>query len=426
MQVQMGRKKKMGNFKRQSNSLLGLTALLLALVLSGCGSGGGDATGSGIQITDQITAPGAPVAPPAVSPSTTVAASSPEVSSSNPTNGATNVAVGTAGPGNALVPRTISATFSQAMNPATIVSPALTFTVKETVSGKSVAGSVSMNAANTLATFMPDAVLASNTQFTALITRAATNLAGTALASSYGWSFTTGGQVGQAPINLGTAAGFLVLGGTSIDNVSTSSRPTSVNGQLGIDPGSATNVTGFKGSSPAGTGIISTGGIQFGPVVRQAKDDLLAALLEANARTSHQVSLTTPDLATAMVNGGSPGVYPPGLYASASTLALSSGNMTLDAKGDPDAVWVFKTANSLTVDDHRQILLLNGAKANNVFWSLGSSASIGDQVGFKGNLLAGTSGTVGSASASGTVVEGRVLAVSGLSLYAVTINAPAP
>jgi hypothetical protein len=434
----MEREKKMNNFERHSKTLLWFMALLLAFILNGCGSGGGGDSGNGIQTISQNSVPGAPGAispgtvPPVTASTSTVptgitgTASGPSVSSSNPTNGATNVAVSTVGPGNVLIPRTISATFSEAMNPATIVSPALSFTVKETASGNSVAGNVRMNAANTIATFTPDAVLASNMQFTAIITTAATNTAGTALVSSYGWSFTTGGQIGQAPINLGTAASFMVLGGTSIDNVSIASNPTRVNGQLGIDPGSTTNVTGFTDSSPVGTGIISTGGIQFGPVVRQAKNDLLAALLEANARTSNQVPVGTNDLGSIMVNGGSPGVYPPGLYSSVSALALNSGNMTLDAKGDPDAVWVFKAASSLTVDDTRQILLLNGAKASNVFWSLGSSANIGDQVSFKGNILASTSNTIGTATANGTTVEGRVLSVSGLHLYSTTINAPAP
>lgn len=423
----MDRGKKMNNFERHSKTLLWFLALLLAFIVNGCGSGGGD-SGDGIQIINQNSVPGAPGAiPPGTVPiGTTGTTSGPTVSSSNPTNGATNVAVSTVGPGNVLIPRTISATFSEAMNPATIVSPALSFTVKETASGNSVAGNVSMDAANTIATFTPNAVLASHMQFTAIISTEATNAAGTALVSSYGWSFTTGAQSGQAPIALGTAASFVVLGGTSIANDSSASNPTRVNGQLGIDPGSITNVTGFADSTPAGTGIISTGGIQFGPVVRQAKNDLLAALNEAKARTSNQVPVGSTDLASIMVNGGSPGVYPPGLYSSVSTLALNSGNMTLDAKGDPDAVWVFKAASSLTVDDTRQILLLNGAKASNVFWSLGSSAIIGDQVSFKGTILASTSNTIGTATANGTTVEGRVLSVSGLHLYSTTINAPAP
>ncbi|WP_198674882.1 ice-binding family protein [Rhodoferax ferrireducens] len=472
----------MNNSERCGGMLRWFIVLLLAFIVLGCGSGGGGENVNGIQAVNPAVVPGAPGAiPPGTTPSgtalagttssgtalsgsssgtgssgtgltgtgsagtipsgsgssgttpsgtapsgTTGTGNGPTVLSSNPTNGAINVAVSTIGSGNVVIPRTISATFSEAMNPASIVSPAVSFTVKETASGSSVAGSVSMNATNTIATFAPHAVLASNRQFTAIVTTAASNPAGTALVSNYGWSFTTGTQIGQAPINLGTAANFMVLGGTSIANSSAASNPTRVNGQLGIDPGSATNVTGFSDSTPSGTGIILTGGIQFGPIIRQAKNDLSAALAEANARTNNQISVGSNDLASTMVNGGSPGVYPPGLYASVSTLILNAGNMTLDAKGDPDAIWVFKAGSHLIVGDTRQILLLNGAKAANVFWTLGSSATLGDQVGFKGNILAGTSNTLGTTSALGTTVEGRMLSVSGLNMYAATVNAPAP
>lgn len=461
----------MNALERHAKTLMGMIALLLAFLVAGCGSGGGDgATAAiGVQTLSQDLVPGAPGAiPPGTSPSgaastsgtgatatdagttatgttatgstttgtgatgtatpvdATAASSGTVVTASSPTNGATHVAIGVVGSDNVTIPRTISATFSEAMNPATIASPAQSFTVKETQSGNGVAGSVSLNADHTVATFTPDAVLASNTQFTAIVSPAASSAAGTPLDSSYAWSFTTGSQIGQAPINLQSVARFVVLGGTSISNVSTPANPTRINGQLGIDPGSSFNVTGFTDSTPPGSGIIGAGGIQVGPVVRQAKNDLLTALDEANRRTSQQVSVGTSDLATFMVNGGSPGVFPPGLYASIASLTLRSGNMTLDAQGDPDAVWVFKAASMLTVDNTRQVLLRNGAQAKNVFWSLTSSAAIGDQVSFKGNILAGTSNTIGTAAASGSTVEGRVLSASGLQLYASTLNAPAP
>lgn len=425
----------MSCIKRHAKTLNWFLALLLSVIVASCGSGGGDAgtgTVAGIQATGQELVPGAPgaippgTAPPGATGGTGAGSSGPTVISSNPSNGAINVAVSTVGPGNVVLPRTVSATFSEAMNPATIASPASSFTVKETLSGNRVTGNVSMNAANTVATFQPNAVLASNTQFTAIVSTAATSPVGKALVSIYGWSFTTGSQTGQAPINLGSAASFLVLAGTSIDNVSSAFNPTRVNGQLGIDPGSSANVTGFTDSTPAGTGIVATGGIQSGPTVRQAKNDLLTALGEANARTSHQVQVDTSDLASVVVNGGNPGIYPPGLYTSVSTLNLSSGNMTLDAQGDPDAVWVFKAASDLAVADTRRVLLRNGARASHVFWSLGSSATLGDQVSFKGNIMAGSSNTLGAASAVGTTLEGRLLSVSGLQLFSSTLNAAAP
>lgn len=412
----------MNTLERRSPVFWWLAAWLLALLVSACGGGEG-----GVSPPQVLSTNSAPGAPGTLLPGTAPASStSPTVTSSNPSQGATNVAVSTVESTNALLPKSISATFSEPMNPASLVSPATTFTLKETLSGLGIAGTVVLNAAHTVATFTPTGPLPLNTQLTAIITTAATTATGTVLASGYGWSFTTGSQVGQAPINLKTAASFLVLSGTSIANTSTTANPTRVNGQLGIDPGSAANVTGFTDSTPAGTGLILTGGIQSGPVVRQAKLDLSAALAEANARTGLQTVISSNELALFTVNGGSPGIYPPGLYTSTTTLTLSAGDMTLDAQGDPDAVWVFKTASSLTVGDTRQMRLLNGARAKNVFWAVGSSALIGDRASLKGNILASSSCTVGTAAASGTAVEGRVLSISQLQLNYASINAPAP
>ncbi|MDD2880472.1 MAG: ice-binding family protein [Rhodoferax sp.] len=410
----------MNNQKRHSPIFVGLAAWLLAFIVTGCGGGGGTAA-STANLAPAATGTVLPGAAPS-GPS-----GSPTVLTSSPTSAATNVAISTVTPDNSLAPRSVSATFSEPMNPATLVSPATTFTVKETVSGTPVSGSASMDSSNTVATFTPTAPLAANTQFTATITTAATDATGTHLASSVGWSFTTGSQIGQSPIDLKTAASFVVLGGTSIDNISTALNPTRVNGHLGMaPPGMTTNVSGFVDSVPAGTGIISTGGIQIGATVAQAKSDLIDALAKANARTLNPVIVGSSELSLFTPKGGRPGIYPPGLYTSGVTLNLNDGNMTLDAQGDPDAVWVFKAGTQLTVNKTRQVLLVNGAKARNVFWSLGSSALIMDQVNFKGNILTGSSVTIGTAPGNGTTLEGRALSTSGLQLNYATINAPAP
>lgn len=413
----------MNYFTRRSSAARWLWALLLAFLMVACGGGGGsDAAPASPGTASSATGASGTLLPGAAAPATASGTSSPGVTESTPVQDATQVAVLTVAPDNSQLPRTLSATFSEPMNPATLASPATTFSLKETFSGISVVGTISMNVINTVATFTPAAALAPSTQFTATITTAATNAAGLALGSNYGWSFTTG----QAPINLKTASSFLVLSGNSIQNISSLTNPTRVNGQLGIDPGNVANVTGFTDSVPTGTGIILTDGIQFGSNVTQAKTDLLTALTEANGRTRHQIAVNITDLASFSVSGGSPGVYPPGLYTSTASLKLNMGNMTLDAQGDPDAVWVFKAASGLTVGDTRQVVLLNGAKARNVFWTVATSAQIGDQVDFAGSVLAGTDIAVGRSTGTGTAVQGRVLSVSGLALNFTTVNAPAP
>lgn len=98
----------------------------------------------------------------------------------------------------------------------------------------------------------------------------------------------------------------------------------------------------------------------------------------------------------------------PGVYTSTSSLALS-GDLTLDAKGDPSAVFIFQIASTLTTGSGSQIILANGAKACNVFWQVGSSATLGTNSIFKGQILALTSITV----TTGVNLEGRALARNG-------------
>jgi hypothetical protein len=99
----------------------------------------------------------------------------------------------------------------------------------------------------------------------------------------------------------------------------------------------------------------------------------------------------------------------PGLYKSTSSLEISSGDLTLDAKGDANAVWIFQIASTLTTTSGRQVILSGGAKAANIFWQVGSSATLGTSSGFKGNILALASITV----TTGAAVEGRLLARTG-------------
>src|SRR5207247_7550164 len=98
-----------------------------------------------------------------------------------------------------------------------------------------------------------------------------------------------------------------------------------------------------------------------------------------------------------------------------SSLEISSGDLTLDAQGDANAVFIFQIASTLTTTTGRQVILSGGARAANVFWQVGSSATLGTGSVFKGNILALASITV----TTGATVEGRLLARNG----AVTLDA---
>jgi cytoskeletal protein CcmA (bactofilin family) len=204
----------------------------------------------------------------------------------------------------------------------------------------------------------------------------------------------------QAPVTLGAAAKFAVLASTTV----TSTGATTVNGHLGVSPGTA--VTGSLRVS----GMIHAGG----PTAAQAQGDLKAAYNDAAGRTAGALT----------VAGNLGGLtLTPGLYKSTSSLEISSGDLTLDAKGDTNAVFIFQTASTLTTTSGRQVVLSGGAKAANIYWQVGSSATLAATSVFKGNILALTSITL----QNGAAVEGRLLArTAAVTLDTNTITLPAP
>jgi hypothetical protein len=308
----------------------------------------------------------------------------PTVSSTVPTGGATAVGINQA----------VNATFSEAMDPLSITTASLKLTGP---GGTGVIGTVGYDVVGKIATFTPTASLAALTVYTATVTTAAKDLAGNALATSFVWSFTTAGTVaGQAPVVLGSATTFAVLGGSTITNTGLSS----VNGDLGLSPGTA--VTGFP------PGVVNGATHAADPVAAQAQLDLTAAYNDAAGRTTGAITV-------AGNLGGQ--TLTPGLYKSTSTLEISSGDLTLDAQGDANAVFIFQMGTTLTTTVGRQVILTGGAKAANIFWQVGSSATLGTNSVFKGNILALASIT----TTSGAVVDGRLLARTA----AVTLNASA-
>jgi len=187
--------------------------------------------------------------------------------------------------------------------------------------------------------------------------------------------------------NLGTADSFAVLAGSAITNNGSSV----INGNLGISPGSA--VTGFPPGSINGTQQVANS------IAVQAQTDLTAAYNNAAGQTP--VSTIPTEL------GGT--IKTAGVYDSAAGTFQITGTLTLDAAGDPNAVFVFKTNSTLITSGTSKVVLLNSAQACNVFWQVGSSATLGTNSIFKGNILALTSATL----TTGTNVEGRVLARNG-------------
>jgi len=202
----------------------------------------------------------------------------------------------------------------------------------------------------------------------------------------------------MAAVSLAGASSYAVLAGSAI----TSTGSTNINGDLGLSPG--TSVGGFPPGILVGTLGINT------PLSTTAKLDLTAAYNDAAGRTS-------TDIVTLSGNIGGL-TLTPGLYKSTSTLEISSGDLTFDAKGDASAVFIIQISSTLTTSPGRKVILSGGASASNIFWQVGSSATFGTTSVFKGTVMAMQSITFNS----GATLDGRALArIGGVTMAGNTI-----
>jgi hypothetical protein len=187
-----------------------------------------------------------------------------------------------------------------------------------------------------------------------------------------------------ATVGLGTAGSFGVLAGTTVTNTGA----TTINGNLGVSPGSA--ITG----APTVSGTIHAADA----VALQAQNDLTTAYVDAAGRP---VTNTYTELAGLTLVAG---VY--GVSAATSNL---TGTLTLDGQGDPNSVWIFKATSTFITSSSSRVALINGASPCNVFWQVTSSATLATGSTLAGTIMALTSITI----TSGATVNGRALARTG-------------
>jgi ketosteroid isomerase-like protein len=330
----------------------------------------------------------------------------PAITVENPASVAVSVPIDT----------TVSATFSTAMDPTTITNA--TFTLAVAGGGAPVSGTVSYDSASQIATFIPSANLTSNTQYTATVSNTVTDLSGNALTSGTAstppdpWSFTTGttiGGVSPAMINLGSAGSFAVMATASIS----STGSVVINGNVGLAPGTS---QGIPPAQVNGTIHVND------PIVAQAQADLLAAFNDATSRSTNAQTLP----------GNMGGLtFTPGLYVNSTSVLISGAgpgnNVTFDAQGDPNAVFIFKMGSTLTTGVGSQVILAGGAKASHVFWQVDTSATIDVGSIFQGNVLAATSITINTGAAiTGSMFAGAAGGAGSATVNASTVTVPAP
>lgn len=326
----------------------------------------------------------------------------PTVSSSDPADTAIGVVVN----------RNITATFSEAIDPATIT--ASSFTLKQGATPVS----ASVTSVGSVATLDPASNLTASTLYTATITTGAKDLAGNALAVNKTWSFTTGtgapaSAAGPAPVSLGTAAGFAILTKTGVTDV-----PASVvTGDVGASPitGAAlgvtcAEVTGTMHAVDAAGPLTCT--VTDPSFLTTAVSDMELAYTDAAGRT---VPAAVTELGAGDISAMT---LAPDLYKWGTGLNIDNRGVTL--QGGANDVWIFQIAQNLTVANTAIVTLSGGAQAKNVFWQVAGQATLGTTSAFKGTILSKTQIVLQTNSA----MIGRALAQTQVTLDHSTVTTP--
>jgi hypothetical protein len=195
----------------------------------------------------------------------------------------------------------------------------------------------------------------------------------------------------QPTVNLGSTETFAVLAGSTITNTGSTIISGDVGGNLGLSPG-----TVFTGQAD----VTISGAVHLADAVAvTAKNDLVTAYDDANGRT--------PTTRIPSELGGT--TLTPGVYDSADGTFQITGKLILDAKGDPDGVFIFKSASTLITASNSSVNLINSARFCRTFWAVGSSATLGTNSNFVGHILAMTSITANT----GAMIQGQLLARNG-------------
>ena len=348
-----------------------------------------------------------------------------------PINGAPGVCINTV----------ISAMFNVAMDGLTIITPAVTFTLYNDTKGEAVPGTVDLDVLGTTATFTPDVDLDSNTLYTATIKAGVADLDGNTLADDFVWGFETGDTTCLLePVDLGAAAPFGGFGGAA--GMTNQGTLTVVNGDIGTTAAS-TLITGFHDTggnvyteTPLNIGTVNGTIYTAPPAPGTDSTFLIATQALADARNVYDNVLSP----AALPGGTDPfagqlggKTVAPGVYqAAGGSFQITGSDLTLDAQEDENAVWVFQSASSLTVGDTapRSVILINGAQAKNVYWWVGSAATINGAGGgtMEGTIIAYSGVTFSTAgNVALTTLNGRALGLNAsVTLVNTIINVPAP
>ncbi|MET3551249.1 MULTISPECIES: Ig-like domain-containing protein [Burkholderia] len=386
---------------------------------------------------------------------TTTDTTPPSIVSANPANAATGVCTN----------KSANVTFSEAMDPSTITGATFTVAASNTPTIL-LSGTVAYDVPSKVATFTATNALVANTSYNVTVTTGVKDLAGNALASASVTTFTTNSSLCTTAPALGAAQSFGSFGGNA--TVTNAGLNTVIHGDLGVNAAS-TKITGLTDSSgtqftttPSNNGLVT--GLVYtltapansvpGLAVTQASHDATIAF-NSLSPASLPGGIDVSSLAQCPSCGGTGGgadelagrTLPPGIYLSSTGtfdiggVGRTTANLTLDAGGDANAVWVFQTAagtgtlnvgltGPATPAVPIQVLLVNGAQAKNVFWYVPAGAVIGTGSTMTGTMLANaaiTLSTVGGTPPTAviTTLNGRAIALTAaVTMVNTVINLP--
>jgi hypothetical protein len=384
---------------------------------------------------------------------TTLAVTQPELVKTIPAALAINVPLNQA----------ISATFTEAMNPQTLTTATFLLYAGSSLSGTPIPATITYDPINFIATLKPTAPLTNNSSYIATVTSAAKDITGNPLLVSVTpspnpWTFTTGTALIQPPIVLGpTILRFGGLGGGA--GLTNQGLHTVINNGGIATTGASTLITGFHDTSLPIVGAVwpctytetTLNSGQVNGVIDTAPGTSQPTLACSNEGTAHTMAIATEAALeartayTTLQGLPSTGVLAaelggttitPGVYHNASSVGITLGNLTLDAQSDPNAYWVFQIGSSLTVGtptSSESVILINGAKAGNVFWAVGGLPGAVINYGGGGTMVGTIISQPGitvsspgqSTSSTVTTINGRVLALNASTTMVNTIiNVP--
>jgi len=326
----------------------------------------------------------------------------PSVVSTQAANLATGVAINS----------TVSATFSEAMDPASIV--AANFTIQN--GSTPVLGNVSYDKPNKRAIFAASTNLENSTAYTATISTGALDLAGNAMASAKVWTFTTAASgLGPAPVLLGSSGNYAILAKTAISTVPGSA----ITGDIGLSPAAETYMTGFSQTDATGyaTSPQVTGFMYAADMTPPTPTYMTTAISDMETAYTDAAGRVNPD-ETDLLSGAIGGqTLVPGLYKWNSSVTILT-NATIS--GAANDVWIFQITGDLSSADSVTMTLSGGAKASNIFWQVSGDVLLGTYSHFEGVILCQTAVRF----QTGVTMNGRILAQTMVALDQATVTQP--